>query len=77
MSIKRKSFIEGQFEGVISNKEILCLEDNLFAAQENLKMLKNKIKKIQDNCEHTLQFSSTGAYEDLYVCTQCRFEYFK
>jgi len=36
--------------------------------------LKNKIEKIQKNCDHKYKLALTGPYDDLYICQECGHE---
>lgn len=59
-----------QFKGY-DNPEILILEEEYSALEMKLRDVDWKIKEIRKNCVHNYLFSSSGMYEDNFVCSKC------
>lgn len=57
-----------------SNKEIKRLDNEILSHEKKIKEAKEQIDKIQSECDHYYQFSSSGMYEDNYVCKHCGHE---
>ena len=62
-----------QYEGH-GNERIISLHSELEDNIAERKRIENEIYEIQSNCIHIYKFSSSGAYEDNYVCELCGHE---
>lgn len=54
-----------------NNEEIKKLQRKIWDYEKKIKEAEEEIYKIQSACNHHYQFSSTGPYEDNYVCSLC------
>lgn len=57
-----------------SNQRINELNKHLVTLNKMIKTTEDSIDKIQSECDHHYQFSSSGMYEDNYVCKHCGHE---
>lgn len=70
----KNRYSDDKYDGIILNKEIISLKDDLRRAKKTMVMTQNCITEIQNNCDHEYMFSCKGAYEDNYVCRICGHE---
>ena len=62
-----------QFKGY-NNPEMHVLEEEYSALKMKLRTIEWKINEIRKNCVHDYLFSSSGMYEDNFVCSKCGME---
>jgi len=63
-----------QFNGIITNIAVNDLQTKANKLLGELRLLHAEIRKIQDDCIHTYEFSSRGMHNDNYVCKICGHE---
>ena len=56
------------------NREVKLLTEQINTLKDMIKIAEDELNKIQSNCNHEYQFSSSGMYEDNYVCKLCGHE---
>jgi hypothetical protein len=53
------------------NLEVIALEEEYRTTERKLRGIGSKLNEIRKNCVHTFLFSSSGMYEDNFVCSKC------
>jgi len=53
------------------NQNVKNLVEQIEILKEMIKIAEDELNKIRNNCHHYYQFSSSGMYEDNYVCKHC------
>lgn len=62
-----------RFEG-FENESIKSLQNQIEFLRESIKISENIIYDIQSNCAHNYMYSSSGMFEDNYICKHCGHE---
>lgn len=57
-----------------TNQNVKNLIEQVGILKELIKINEDELKRIQSECNHYYQFSSSGMYEDNYVCKHCGHE---
>jgi hypothetical protein len=63
-----------QYDHSISNGEILLIEEQIQVLEYQLKKHNERIREIQNECDHHFQFLTSGTYSDYYKCNKCGLE---
>lgn len=58
------------YEGY-DNQNVKNLVEQIGILKEMIEIAEDELNKIRSNCNHHYQFSSSGMYEDNYVCKHC------
>ena len=61
-----------KYDGVISNKKVVRLENAHEKYRKMLERIQKQIQEIQNDCDHEYMFYCSGAYDDTYICRICR-----
>lgn len=57
--------------GGYENQNVKNLVEQISVLKEMIKIAEDELYKIRSNCNHHYQFSSSGMYEDNFVCKHC------
>lgn len=64
-------FHDIEFDGKIENEEVLNLKKELRDLEDEIRRKSNRIREIQNDCDHTFHFVAQGMHEDDYCCSKC------